>query len=425
MKTALAALTAAVLLGTASATDLRIYQNFGEVRDTAAVQQGRVTVSLPINLYGSILPDSLDLDGVNVTSRSLVQQANWLATLEGQPVTLLEDGKRERVTLVRARDLLIKDAQGQYRTVPAERLAFDQVPPENPLSPSWLASFTVAGSGTPTLTYLTRALSWTPRYTLKLSGSAASLSALADLRNGSDQPFNVSAAELYAGDVPLENGQPMPAPYARAEMAAPVAADSMGVPKVSSQGELRGLYRYGLQGAFTLPANGSVSLPFLNPKVSSFERYGVLERGFSAGGDQGNLDRGYRLKTDTELPGGPVTVREDGRLVGQVSVDTTPAGTALELDLGTDPDLTYTRSAVSSKVAGGTAIRVTYTFQNAKDRPVRFEVTEQGLSSRAALTGQATRTATNGLLVRVDVPAKQGTTPGKLVQTFTVTVPAN
>jgi len=423
---ALVALSTA-LVGHAAAADLRIYSGFGEVRQVASAVGGQVNVNLPVSLYNTILPDSLDLDGAQVTSRSVVQQPNWLASLEGKQVTLREDGKSERVTLVRARDLLIKDAQGLYRTVAAQNLAYDVQPPENPFSPSWQATFNVTGVNVvaPTLTYLTRALTWTPRYTLKLSGTTAALSALADIRNASDQSFDVNAAELYAGDVQLESGF-MPQYAARAQ-AFDVMSAAAPAPKVNGLGELRGLYRYGLSQPFTLPANGTISLPFLGPKVT-FERFGVASIGFSQGGGKGNLDRGYRLKSDTELPGGPVTVREDGRLVGQVSVQTTPVGTPVSLDLGTDPDLTYTRSAAVTVQGKGTkaettTVKVTYTLENAKDRATRFELTEYGTDGLATVSGQASKSADGTLLIRADVPAKTGATKGKATVTFTVTIP--
>ncbi len=421
--------TAALLIGTMShAADLRIYSGFGEVRQAAAVKNGQISLSLPVSLYSTIIPDSLDLDGAQVASRSLVQQANWLSSLEGQMVTLRENNKTERVTLIRARDLLIRDSQGQYRTVEAANLSYDALPPLNPFSPSWQATFNVVGAaGKPVLTYLTRALSWTPRYTLKLTGSTLALAALADIRNSSDQSFDVKATELFAGKVQLQNGQVYPlernAQFDAVAQAAPAAA----APKVNSLGELRGLYRYALSQPFTLPASGSVSLPFLNPKVT-FERFGVVGVGFSLSGGKGNLNRGYRLKSDTELPAGPVTVREDGRLVGQVGVKTTSAGTPVDLNLGTDPDLSYTRATAVTVQGKGTktatvTIRVTYTFENAKDRPTRFELSEYGLDERATVTGQVTRTPEGNLLIKTDVPARSGKVNGKASVTFTVVQP--
>ena len=434
-KPLLALATSALLMGTVSlssaeAADLRIYSGFGEVRQAATVQNGQISLTLPVSLYSTIIPDSLDLDGAQVASRSLVQQANWLSSLEGKMVTLRENNKTERVTLVRARDLLIRDSQGQYRTVQAASLSYDALPPLNPFSPSWQATFNVVGtSGKPTLTYLTRALSWTPRYTLKLTGSTLALAALADIRNSSDQSFDVNAAELYAGEVQLEGGQVSPLARNQAFDTQATAGSVTMAPKVNSLGELRGLYRYGLSQPFTLPASGSVSLPFLNPKVT-FERFGVAGVGFSLSGGKGNLNRGYRLKSDTELPAGPVTVREDGRLVGQVSVQTTSANTPVDLNLGTDPDLSYTRATAVTVQGKGTktstvTVKVTYTFENAKDRPTRFELSEYGLDERATVTGQVTRTPEGNLLIKTDVPAKSGKVNGKASVTFTVVQPNN
>ena len=434
-KPLLALATSALLMGTVSlssaeAADLRIYSGFGEVRQAATVQNGQISLTLPVSLYSTIIPDSLDLDGAQVASRSLVQQANWLSSLEGKMVTLRENNKTERVTLVRARDLLIRDSQGQYRTVQAASLSYDALPPLNPFSPSWQATFNVVGTaGKPTLTYLTRALSWTPRYTLKLTGSTLALAALADIRNSSDQSFDVNAAELYAGEVQLEGGQVSPLARNQAFDTQATAGSVTMAPKVNSLGELRGLYRYGLSQPFTLPASGSVSLPFLNPKVT-FERFGVAGVGFSLSGGKGNLNRGYRLKSDTELPAGPVTVREDGRLVGQVSVQTTSANTPVDLNLGTDPDLSYTRATAVTVQGKGTktstvTVKVTYTFENAKDRPTRFELSEYGLDERATVTGQVTRTPEGNLLIKTDVPAKSGKVNGKASVTFTVVQPNN
>ena len=128
-KPLLALATCAMLIGTVSqAADLRIYSGFGEVRQAAVVQNGQISLNLPVSLYSTIIPDSLDLDGMQVVSRSLAQQANWLSSLEGKTVTLRENNKTERVTLVRAHDLLIKDSQGQYRTVQATSLSYDALP---------------------------------------------------------------------------------------------------------------------------------------------------------------------------------------------------------------------------------------------------------------------------------------------------------
>lgn len=401
------------LASAASATDLRIYPSFTEFREAVNVTAPSYTFTLAPNAWSQLVPGSIDLEGVNVASRVEGAQPSWLAGLEGKTVTLIENGQSSKVTLVRARDLLIKDADGNYRTVPLSALAFPELPPLNPSASPLGVTFNVAQAGSGTLSYLSRAVTWSPRYSLKLSASgAASLSALADIKNSSDQSYNVNATELFAGEVQVLGGRPMP--YALEDRAAPMAMAAGAAPKIGALGEMRGLYRYALSAPFTLPASSTVSLPFLQPKVS-FERYGVLNLGFSDQGSTGKLDRGYRVTSDVLLPAGVVTVRDEGRVVGQVNIADTAKGDPLELDLGSDPDLSYTRTVqVLKQDKTGASYKVTLLLENAKDRPVRAEVTEQ-LGGNVAVDGAAR--VPQGLLVKVDLPAKS-----KVTRSYTVTV---
>ncbi len=402
------------LASAASATDLRIYPNFTEFREAVTVPAGGYTFTLPANAWSQVVPGSIDLEGVNVASRVEGPQGSWLNSLEGKAVTLIENGARQTVTLVRAQDLLIKDAQGTYRTVDYAQLAFPTLPPVNASARDQGVNFNVTGGGTGTVSYLSRAISWSPRYNLKVAANgAASLSALADIRNSSDETYRVNATELFAGDVQVQGGRPMP--YAMRSEAADMAMPApVTAPKINAVGELRGLYRYALSAPFTLPANSTVTLPFLQPKVG-FERYASLTLGFDAQGGSGKLDRAYRLTSDALLPAGVVTVRDEGRVVGQVSIPDTAKGDPVSLDLGSDTDLAYTRSVQVLKQDKTTlTARVTLTLTNAKDRSVRAEVTEQ-LGGNVSVDG-ATKVP-EGLLVKVDVPAK-----GKVTRTYTVTI---
>ncbi|ADV67683.1 DUF4139 domain-containing protein [Deinococcus maricopensis] len=410
-------LTAALLtVSAASATDLRIYPSFTEVRESVRAATPDLTLTLPANTYGSIIPGTLDVDGLNVLQAVLTPQATWLKSQEGKEVTLREDGQEQRVTLVRASDLLIRDAQGRYRNVQYTQLAFDALPPENPQQPQQQVALRVAAPGNGTLSYLTRAITWTPRYTLKINGSAAALSAMADIRNNTDTPYTVQNTELFAGDVDVQGGGPVPAPYMARGNVALAAADVEDATKISSLGELRGLYRYGLSAGFTLPASSTVSLAFLQPKVT-FERYAGLNTYFGTEARTGTLSRFYRVKADTQLPGGPLTVREDGRIVGQTNINETPKGENVDFTLGADPDMTYTRAVQTTRQdKDGSVYRVTYTFKNAKtDRSVRAEVREN-LPGNVTVDG-AERSNDGRLVLKADVPAN-----GQVSKTFTVTI---
>ncbi len=408
-------------LGTASAADLRIYPSFAEVREPVRAAGTTLTVTLPEAAWAGLLPGTLDLDGLRFSSAVQRQEAGWLASLEGKRVYVnKEDGRAEPVTLVRARDLLVRDAQGRYRTVRFEELIFDVLPPPNPQAPTQTLTFTLPQPGSGTLSYLTRAVTWAPRYTLDASASGAQLSALADIRNTADLAYDVKTTELYAGDVNVQ-GPPMPAPYMSARVEATAAADA--APKINSLGELRGLYRYALSTPFTLPANSTVTLPFLAPKLTLFERYAGLNTYFTPQNSSGTLSRFYRLKADQRLPGGSLTVREEGRIVGQTTLTETPKGELIEFSLGSDPDVRYTRTVQllsSDRNPQGNVLRstyrVTYAFENSKDRPVRAEVTER-VNGRRILIDGVTKGQNASAELRVDVPAN-----GKVTKSLTLVI---
>ncbi|KEF34988.1 hypothetical protein RDMS_04105 [Deinococcus sp. RL] len=419
-------LTAALLaaLGTASAADLRIYPSFAEVREPVRATGGTLTVTLPEAAWAGLIPGTLDLDGLPFTSAVQRQEPNWLASLEGKTVFLKRPGEATQpVTLIRARDLLVRDAQGRYLTARYEDLSFDVAPPVNPLSPTQTLTFTLPGAGAGTLAYLTRGVTWAPRYTLRASSQGAQLSALADIRNGTDLAYDVKTTELYAGDVEVR-GQPVPFPGAALRNQAADVETTAAAPTINSQGELRGLYRYALSAPFTLPANSVVTLPFLTPKLTGFERYAGLNTYFTPQNTSGTLSRFYRLKADERLPGGLVTVREEGRLVGQTSIPETAAGAQIEFSLGNDPDVRYMRAVQtvsSERNAQGnpvkTTYRVTYTFESSKDRPVRAEVTEVVGGRRIVIDSAPARQNQARAELRVDVPAG-----GKATRSFTVVV---
>ena len=408
----------------AAATDIRIYPSFTEVREPVSAAGKTLTVALPQEAWNGVIGGSLDLEGLAFDSAVQKLEANWLSGLEGKTVYLeREDGKTEPVTLVRAKDLLVKDASGKYFTVSYDKLQFDVLPPANPLSPSQTLTYSLKNAGSGTLSYLTRSVSWQPRYTLKASDAGAQLSALADIRNSTDQPYDVKNTELYAGDVNVQGDMMPPAPMQmRAEATAAAAYDA--APKIQSGGEMRGLYKYTLSTAFTLPASSMVTLPFLTPKLTKFERYAGLNTYFGTDKREGTLSRFYRFTADDRLPAGPITVREDGRIVGQTNISETRKGGEVEFSLGDDPDVAYTRTVQTvSQVKNDkgnvtkTTYKVTYAFESSKSRTVRAEVTERVGGRRVTIDSAAPVQNQGTATLKVDVPAN-----GKASKTFTVVV---
>ncbi len=407
------------------ATDIRIYPSFTEVREAVSSTGTTLSVSLPQEAWNGVIPGSLDLEGLSFGGAVQKLEPNWLTTLEGKTVYLRrEEGQTEPVTLVRARDLLVKDAAGKYFTVRYEELQFDVLPPSNPLSPSRTLVYSLTRGGSGTLSYLTRSVTWQPRYTLKASDAGANLSALADIHNNADLDYDIKNTELYAGDVNVQGGGYPRADMAeRSYMAAPVAAPAPA-PKIQSGGDLRGLYKYTLSSAFTLPASSVVTLPFLTPKLTTFERFASLDTYFNTGTREGNLNRSYRLKADDRLPAGQITVREEGRIVGQTTLADTRKGGEIEFTLGDDPDVTYTRSVqlvTQVKSAQGnvtkSTYKVTYTLENARSKAVRAEITER-ISGRRILIDKLPATQNQGqYTLKVDLPSG-----GKVTRTFDLVI---
>ncbi len=409
----------------AAATDIRIYPSFTEVRERVSSAGKTLSVALPQEAWNGVIQGSLDLEGLNFDSAVQKLEANWLSSLEGKQVFLRRDDKDgpkvEPVTLVRAKDLLVRDAGGKYFTVQYSQLQFDVLPPANPLTPSQTLVFGLTQPGSGTLSYLTRSVSWSPRYTLKASDAGAQLTALADIRNGSDQPYEVKNTELYAGDVNVQ-GENMPMPALMMMRAtAGVAADA---PKIQSGGELRGLYKYTLSTAFILPANSVVTLPFITPKLSTFERYVGLSTYFSTEKQTGTLSRFYRFTADDRLPAGPITVREEGRIVGQTNINDMRKGGKVEFMLGDDPDVAYTRTVQSVQQVKDSkgnvtksTYKVTYAFESSKSRAVRAEVTERVGGRKVFIDNAPAVQNQASAELRVDIPAN-----GKVSKSFTVVV---
>ncbi|WP_425147288.1 hypothetical protein [Deinococcus sp.] len=417
-----AALTAADLNQGAAATDLRIYSSFAEVREAVTATGRAFRLALPQDAWNNMVPGTLDLEGLNFISAVQAQQADWLTQQEGKRVTLIENGKRVPVTLIRARDLLIRDAAGEYRTVAYAQLRFSVPPPLDPQAPTQSLTYALTRPGSGTVSYLTRGLVWSPRLTLKVSGDGAVLTALADLRNGTGLAYRVSATELVAGDVTIQDGATLQAASGNATAATPGAIPLPSVPtqgRLGTLGTLNGLYRYGLKTAYLLPASSTLTLPFLTPKLNRFQRYASLSSSFSPQDSQGTLNRSYRLKADQNLPGGPLTVREDGRISGQTSLQETAKGEQVEFTLGRDPDVRYVRSVQTLSASKKRGVyRVTYAFTSNKDRAVRVEADEY-VTGRSVVLNGALPPRSNQLTVPLRLTLPAG---GKASQTFTVTI---
>ena len=89
------------------------------------------------------------------------------------------------------------------------------------------------------------------------------------------------------------------------------------------------------------------------------------------------LQRVYNVKTDSDLPGGVVTIREDGRVVGQARMGDNPKAEPATLNLGADFDLRLTRTvATIERLQKSAKYKVSFSLVNTKTRAVTVRLSE-------------------------------------------------
>ena len=415
-------LLAALLTGTASAANLRLYPSFGEVIQSLAPRAGTSSYELSFSrvAWALVQPGSLSLSGAGQTElRVRPTDRDWLASQVGQPVTVLRAGQSGLTgMLTRADDPLVKLDAGGYLNVQSNELIFASEPPVGWLSGGVLAQFEATATGkAATLSYRTAALSWTPRYELAASGSAVSLAALAEIRNRSEERYSADKVELYAGEVRNT------AEYGSVASGAGTTGTVLGSPgaiplpsaplsNVVGAGELRGLQRYALAGSLSLGRGESLSVPFLKPGISAFTRYDSVQTYFDQQSRSGSASRHSKFTPDLGLPAGPVAVREDGALVGTVNLPTSQPGRAIDLDLGPDSGLRYARTVrqlSQEKNAGGKLLsatyKVNYAFTSTRATQVRVQLREGVYGRGLVIDGQPQPGQQITVERRTDVPA--------------------
>ena len=422
-------LFAALLTGTASATDLRLYPSFGEVSQSVSPSAGTSSYELAFSraAWALVQPGSLGLSGVGQTElRVRPTDRDWLASQVGQPVTVLRAGVSGLTgTLMRADDPLVKLDAGGFLAVQASELVFASEPPSGWLSGGVLTQFRASGPTKPaTLSYRTAALSWTPRYELTASGPTANLAALAEIRNRSEETYTAGKVELYAGEVRNTAGYGSVADGASTAGTALSAPGAMPLPSaplsnVVGAGELRGLQRYALAGSLSLGRGESLSVPFLKPKISAFTRYDSIQTYFDQQNRSGSASRHSKFTPDLGLPAGPVAVREDGALVGTVNLSASQPGKSIDLDLGPDSGLRYARKVKQlsqEKAANGklvsTTYKVSYVFTSTRSTPVRVQLREGVYGRPLVVDGQPQTGQQITVERRTDVPANGAATVG-------------
>jgi hypothetical protein len=365
------AATGIALASSARASDLTLYYNFAEVRDGVTLTGNRFDWSPPADLGQFLVPGSLELEYPELLNMTLLPPSgSLLEAFEGREVLLkIGDAPPVKAKVIRA-DIGLFEVNGQYLQASPSQVIFPSLEGVR-FAPTYSWQFGGAG-GNAALTYLTRALSWTPRYTLTVKGNDAALSAWADVKNASGLPYNAPVATLIAGQVNIAaNDEGFERPQPTAGFASR-AEDS-----VQATGELGGLQTFRYAKPITLAPKTTTSVPFVNTKAT-LERILAYNGGFNQSPKIViPLMRMYEIKTDSDLPSGVVTVREDNRVVGQARIGDNPKAEVAALNLGADFDLRLTRTVQTLERTQKTAkYKVSFSLVNTKTRAVTVRLSE-------------------------------------------------
>ncbi len=374
LQLAVLAITAAI--SSAKATDATLYYNFAEIREPVQISGNRFDWTPAADLGQYLVPGSLELEYPEIFNVNLLPASqSLLEAFEGKEVLLKRDNKLVKAIVIKA-NIGLFQVGGQYVQGSVSDVVFPTLEGVR-FAPTY--SWTLGGSGgSSILTYLTRGITWNPRYTLAIKGDDAKLTGWADVRNASGLEYKTPKLELIAGQVNLSYQDNSRDTQAYAVASAPIAkASAESAPSVEAAGESAGLQTFKFNNPVTMPARTTTSLPFISTKAT-------LERSFEYySGFNGSpkivvpLSRVYNIKTDSDLPGGVMTVREDARVVGQTQIADNPKAEKATFNLGADFDLRLTRTVQTlSRTNNSAKYKVNFSIVNTKSRVVTVKINE-------------------------------------------------
>ncbi|UJR17899.1 hypothetical protein I4U23_004798 [Adineta vaga] len=340
----------------------------------------------PREVYDQIVQGSLSVEGIDVVSQNSVTKAN---NLEGQTIFI----HRPRETpiecqVIRANDLLLKDVKThRYIRAQNHELEYVHIPEEEGTE----VTFALRQQGDATLSYLINGINWSPRYNLKVESNNHSFEAWADMKNNTKRDYQIKHTELFGGDVHLQQShRPVRALRQCCMKSCCCDCAGGGAPTIQAEGELAGIYWYSIDEPFVLMQQSTFSLPFVKPTIK-LEKYSGLQNYFQEQTQKGKFQRKYRIESDSFLPKGTVTIREDGRVVGQAQLNDISQGEKQDLDCGNDPDVSFTRQVkVLSQKRDQASYDIHLTIKNSKSKPIKYEYKEIISSAKFTITPKDT-----------------------------------
>jgi hypothetical protein len=198
------------------------------------------------------------------------------------------------------------------------------------------------------------------------------------MTNNTKRDYKIKHTELFGGDVQLQGSPNVSAGYGLRCCCVQESCCSSAAPPptIEAQGELAGLYFYSIDQSFVLIQQSTFSLPFVKANII-LEKYVSINNYFQENTQKGKFQRKYRIQSDKFLPKGNVTIREDGRVVGQAHLCDISQGEKQDLECGDDPDVSFHREVkILSQKRESASYSIRLTIKNAKTKSIKYEYKE-------------------------------------------------
>ncbi len=377
-----AALAIASLVSSANATQLTLYPSFAEVRENVQLSGNRFDWTPPADLGDYLVPGSLELEYSDVLSMQLLPPSgSLLAMFEGKMVKVFFHEEWLEATVIKA-DIGLFEIDGEFIRLESAEVKFPSLEGAR-FAPTYSWKFGGAGGAAKVL-YSTRGLFWAgTRHTLNVApDNTASLTAWADVQNLSSLEYNAPNVTLLAGDVSVDRdtGFAQPTGILQNQSTAVTIATAPVRPtpqRIVSAGELGGLQSYMYSKPASFAAKATTGLPFIKNTQTVKDVLEYQNQFYTGSRLTTSLQRVYSFMTPQSLPTGGVTVRENGRLVGQTSIANTPKQGNVRLSLGKDFDIKLNRSfQILESNKRLNRYRVTYTIKNVKTQSINVRLAE-------------------------------------------------
>jgi hypothetical protein len=209
------------------------------------------------------------------------------------------------------------------------------------------------------------------------------------MTNNTKRDYKIKHTELFGGDVNLQDSGNNSRGYGgqcyAAQQCCCLTSKSIA-PQIEGEGELAGIYWYSIEQPFVLIQQSTFSLPFVKPNIK-LEKFAGLENHFQEQTQKGKFQRKYRIESDKFLPKGTVTIREDGRVVGQAHLCDISQGEKQDLDCGNDPDVSFLRQVtILSQKRESASYSIRLTIKNSKTKSIKYEYKEIISSAKFTIT---------------------------------------